>query len=263
MHAVPSPARGLLRLAAAALFVACGPGAKDAPPDSAAVTFAPASPPTLAVPATYTGRLPGADGPGIDHTLMLHVDSTFYLRTTFVDRPDGTSDDIGRWALGADGRTLTLFGGRDEPLRFELTSERTIRTLDASGTPITSALPRDLTRADTAIAFEPRLTMRGMYRYMADAATFAECRTGRTFPVAMEADNIALERGYAGSMPPNGPGGEPVLVELEGRLARRPPAEESQGGLRETLVPEKFVRAVPGATCASGSGVPGAARPPA
>ena len=38
--------------------------------------------------------------------------------------------------------------------------------------------------------------MSGMYSYLADAANFTECLTGARYPVAMEADNLALERAY-------------------------------------------------------------------
>ncbi len=37
------------------------------------------------------------------------------------------------------------------------------------------------------------MTLRGMYFYMADAATFTDCATGKRFMVA---NNAELERGY-------------------------------------------------------------------
>ena len=91
---------------------------------------------------------------------------------------------------------------------------------------------------------EPRLTLRGMFRYMADAGLFTECSTGQRWPVAQEADNATLEREYLKVR--TEPGG-PVLVSVDGRVAMRPKMEGV--GLQPTLVPERFVGAYPGETC--------------
>ena len=90
--------------------------------------------------------------------------------------------------------------------------------------------------------------MRGMYLYMADAAIFTECQTGRPFPVAMEGDNRALERAYL-EMRQNP--GEALLVTLEGRIVERMPMEGP--GPVATLLPEKFLGISPGDKCASSS----------
>lgn len=37
---------------------------------------------------------------------------------------------------------------------------------------------------------------RGAFRYVADAATFTECSSGKQWPVAMMADYPAVERNY-------------------------------------------------------------------
>jgi copper homeostasis protein (lipoprotein) len=86
--------------------------------------------------------------------------------------------------------------------------------------------------------------MRGIYRYLADAASFEGCLTGRRFPAAMEADSAALERAYLGAQ--TAPG-EPILVSLEGRIAERPVMEEDEKVL--SLVPERFISAWPGESC--------------
>jgi copper homeostasis protein (lipoprotein) len=88
--------------------------------------------------------------------------------------------------------------------------------------------------------------MRGMYRYMADAALFEECLTGRRFPVAMEADNVAFERAYREARVQ---AGEPALVSLEGRIAQRPAMEGETTVL--SLVPERFIGIWPAESCAS------------
>ncbi len=197
------------------------------------------------LPATFEGVLPCADCEGIRYHLDLFEDEAFFLRTAYLGRgDDAVFDDIGSWAVSSDGSRLALFGGREAPLLFRIVEPNTLRTLDIEGREIDSDLNDDLERASEFTPIEPRLAMRGMYRYMADAALFEECLTGKSLPVAMEADNIALERGYreSGVEP-----GQPVLVILEGRLARRP-AMESEGTVL-SLVPERFIGVWPGETC--------------
>ena len=88
------------------------------------------------------------------------------------------------------------------------------------------------------------LVMRGMYRYMADAALFTECRTGRSFPVALEGDNRTLERAY---LKVRKTPGEALLVTLEGRIVQRMPMEGP--GPVPTLLPEKFIGVSPEEQC--------------
>lgn len=89
----------------------------------------------------------------------------------------------------------------------------------------------------------------GTYSYMADAAVFTDCATGRRYPVAFEGDNIALQRAYAEVRPDPG---QPVFVVLDGRIEERPPMEGD--GTVPTLVVDRFGRFYPGETC----GQPGA-----
>lgn len=88
------------------------------------------------------------------------------------------------------------------------------------------------------------LVMRGMYMYMADAALFTECSTGRRVPVAMEGDNRALENAYLKAR--QNPG-EALLVTLVGRIVERMPMEGP--GPVATLLPEKFLGVYPGEKC--------------
>jgi len=85
-----------------------------------------------------------------------------------------------------------------------------------------------------------------MYRYMADAALFEECLSGRRFPVAMEADHATLERAYLETQ--DRPG-EPLLVSLQGLIAQRPAVDGD--GTVPTLVPERLIGVWPGETCGS------------
>ncbi|MDX2438275.1 MAG: META domain-containing protein [Acidobacteriota bacterium] len=197
------------------------------------------------LPASFEGELPCADCPGIFYHLDLFEDRVFFLRTTYDGRGTGAiRDHIGSWVVvGEDGR-LALFGGTKAPLFFRVIDSDTLRKLDVEGRNIESSLNYDLRRKNSAEPIEIRLRMRGMYSYMADAALFQECLSGRRFQVAMEADNIALERAYleAKRQP-----GEALMVSLLGRIAERPTMEGDSTVL--TVVPEQFIGVWPGETC--------------
>ena len=78
--------------------------------------------------------------------------------------------------------------------------------------------------------------MQGLYRYMADAASFVDCQTGKRVPVAQEGDNAALQSAYgaARSAP-----GAPVLATVEGRVLPRPKMDGV--GEEPTLIVDRFV----------------------
>ena len=199
------------------------------------------------LPATYTGVLPCADCEGIRYTLNLWEDNVFFLRMTYLGKGHGEGDsfdDIGVWTLSADKATLVFRDGREAPVMFAVKSAERLSKLDLEGKEIVSQLNYDLVRKGRFEWFEPHLLMRGIYMYMADAGLFTECLTGRKLPVAQEGDNAALERGYlkVRTQP-----GEPLLVNLEGRMAMRPKMEGP--GEQETLVVDRFIKVWPGETC--------------
>jgi heat shock protein HslJ len=206
---------------------------------------APAAAPFAPLPATYTGVLPCADCPGIRYQINLLPEDVFHLRMTYLERPAASDlDDIGTWLLSSDGNTLILAGGHEGQENFAITGPQSLRKLDLEGDPIESSLPYNLDRATEFTPFEPRLTMSGMYSYLADAAGFTECLTGARYPVAMEADNLALERAYLAA--PHDPGA-PMKVSLEGCLTARPKIDGE--GTQSTLVVERFIGIWPDETC--------------
>jgi copper homeostasis protein (lipoprotein) len=196
------------------------------------------------LPASFTGTLPCADCEGIDYRLDLFEDRAFFLRTIYRGRSPGEFDDVGSFDWSSDGRALIAQGGREAPLRFSIESADEIRLLDLSGQPVDSKLDYSLRRAAAPAPLEPRLNLRGLYRYMADAGLFDECSTGRRLPVAMEADNAALERAYLEQRPEPF---APVMALVEGRIAMRMPMEGP--GPVPMLVPERFLRLSPGESC--------------
>lgn len=219
-----------------------GPGASS--PAAGAGDAAAGPPAGIALPASFTGMLPCADCEGIDYRLDLFADRSFYLRMTYRGRAPGEFDDIGSFDWSSDRRALVAQGGREAPLRLAVVSAEELRLLDLSGQPIESSLDYSLRRTTGLPPLEPRLNLRGMYRYMADAASFEECSTGRRMPVATEADNIALERAY---LAVRAEPGAPVMALVEGRIAQRMPMEGP--GPVATLVPERFLRMAPGESC--------------
>jgi len=80
--------------------------------------------------------------------------------------------------------------------------------------------------------------------YFADAATFLECMTGRSYPIAMEGDYLALERAYGAAADPPG---SPLYVTLEGVLADRPRMEGE--GTEQAVVVHRFINVWPGQRC--------------
>lgn len=83
----------------------------------------------------------------------------------------------------------------------------------------------------------------GEFTYFADAATFSECGSDETYPVAMEGGYLEAERGYleAREEPM-----KPTMVVLDGEFAER---EGIEGGEREMLVIERIAGFVPGLSC--------------
>ncbi len=197
------------------------------------------------LPATFVGVLPCADCEGIDYHLDIMPDGSYALRNRYLGKDvDRAWDDIGSWALSSDGITLALKGGREAPVYFSIEDPQTLRKLDLMGRPIESELDYDLRRRAAFEPVEPRVTMQGMFRYMADAASFEECTTGRRLPVAMEGGYLDLERAYLAA---KGEPGRPVMALVEGAIALRPPMEGPSPV--PTLVVGKFLRLEPGSTC--------------
>jgi len=212
---------------------------------SPAAPVAPLPPALQQLPASYAGDLPCADCQGIRYRLNLFPDGAFYLGMTYLGKGDGASfDDIGRWMPSSNQKVLVLMGGREASTLFRIIDATTLRKLDVEGRDIESTLNYAITRTGSFGRLEPKLPMRGMFRYMADAGTFTECSTGQRWPVAHEADNATLEREYGKVR--KDPGG-PVLVSVEGRVAMRPRMEGP--GLQPSLVPERFAGAFPGESC--------------
>ena len=200
------------------------------------------------LPALYEGVLPCADCAGIRYSLDVRRDRVYFLRMTYLGKGAGEGDsfyDIGAWSMSPDASKVILRGSGEAPLIFSIENPETLLKLDAAGNPIQSTANHELKRNASYKPLEPRVMMRGVYTYMADAGLFRECLTQLKFPVAQTADNAALERAYSAAR--QQPGQE-VLVKVDGRIAMQPRMEGS--GTQPALVVEKFIAVMPGETCA-------------
>jgi len=195
------------------------------------------------LPAAFAGVLPCADCPGIEHHLDLFPDRVYYLRRVYQSKRNGQFDEIGAWEVLAGGRTLVLHGEREESPRFAIRDTKTITLLDFEGRPIVSTANHDLVRGETFAPIEPRLAMRGRFRYLADAAIFEECMTRRKLPVLTQGDYLAVEKTYTRTRREPG---EPILATLQGRIVERAGME---GPPRPSLLVERFGGLWPGETC--------------
>jgi copper homeostasis protein (lipoprotein) len=90
----------------------------------------------------------------------------------------------------------------------------------------------------------PGMELEGMFRYMADAALFRDCRNNKSYPVSMEGGYIELERAYLNSGIE--PGSE-VMVKLRGRLLERPAMEGNNNKVK--LIVDKLHKLLPDEAC--------------
>lgn len=199
--------------------------------------------PGLRLPATFRGDLPCADCPAIRHHLDLWPDQVFHLRRAYVGR-DLVTAEIGRWHADPVRDAVVLVTGEDAPLRFAVEGAERLRLLDRDGNRIESTLPYDLSGDGTLSPADIALALDGTMTYMADAARFTTCRTGRSYPIVMEGAYLDLERAYSAAAPQPG---APVLVAIEGAIAARPRMEGA--GLAPAVSVTRFVGAWPDRAC--------------
>ena len=236
MHAsTDGRASGLLPTLAASVFLA---GCQSAPAREAPPT------PELQLPASFTGTLPCRDCDGVRAQLDLWPDGVFHLSRAGEGAPD-REDDLGRWRRDPGRPVILLYGGREMPLQFEVVDARALRALDLHGQPAGNDGRYDLANTGQLQPTDLSRGLHGMFTYMADAATFEECLTGRRYPVAMEGDYLALERAYL-ALPDRTPGA-PVMASFDGDITQRPPMEGP--GPVPTVVVRRFVGLWPGQTC--------------
>ena len=110
------------------------------------------------------------------------------------------------------------------------------------GNPIESKLNYTLEPVNASLPTTP-MAMRGMYFYMADAATFTDCATGQRVAVA---NNAQLERDYAAAQ---GSDSKPILLVVDGHFTVEP--NPDTGAMVKTLATDKAGKFTPGKDCSS------------
>lgn len=159
---------------------------------------------------SWRGVLPCADCEGIETSLFLEKDGTWVMNERYqgVSLEPSSFASYGTWARTAD--KLVLTDSKGEKSYYRAKGDK-LEMLDRDGNPIESTLNYTLESVKASLPITP-MAMRGMYFYMADAATFTDCATGKRVAVA---NNAQLERDYAAA---RGTDTRPVLLVVEGHF---------------------------------------------
>ncbi|GHG71906.1 hypothetical protein GCM10010919_23760 [Alishewanella longhuensis] len=185
---------------------------------------------------TFEGVLPCADCPGINYHINLYRDGRFEARQEYLER--GQVQLItGSWLL--DKRTLHLVNQQSTLPVFHFRSNRQLVMTDLSGKPILSSDAYQLNRQDSVRKIDQRQPMLGMYQLRNNQATFIQCQSGESLPVANTQNHLPMMRLYQQDPRFNN---KAVITTLVGRKAA------DQNGI-DTLYVDKFEQFWPNATC--------------
>ena len=188
---------------------------------------------------SWRGVLPCADCEGIDTSLFLEKDGTWVMNEHYqgARREPSSFASYGTWERTAD--KLVLTNSKGEKSYFRAKGDK-LEMLDRNGSPIQSPLNYTLEPVKASLPTTP-MAMRGMYFYMADAATFTDCATGKRVAVA---NNAQLERDYAAA---RGTDTRPVLLVVEGHFTLE--ANPDTGEMMKTLMTDQAGKFIPGKDC--------------
>jgi len=189
---------------------------------------------------SWRGILPCADCEGIETSLFLEKDGTWVMNQHYQGAKAPSSfASYGSWARTADKLVLTDTQGEKHYFRAK---GEGLEMLDREGNPIESQFNYTLAPVNAALPSTP-MAMRGMYFYMADAATFTDCATGKKVSVA---NNAQLERDYAAA---RGNDTKPVLLTVNGHFTLE--ANPDSGEKVKMLVPDRDARFEADKNCGS------------
>lgn len=212
--------------------------------DSDSETAVTPMPATLA--GVYAGRLPCSNCAAIEATLWLRPDGRFFIRqrleddaadsapTTKAPQGPSTTYALGRWQWDEVAAEAVLRGaGPDRRLKVRDEDHLVLR----AASPVEHALARDVTEP----RFEDRVTLDGESAVSENGATFMECLTGLTLPVADAGAYRELRRQHRRM----NPRGKVALTTIEGHLV----AVGEGSATTERLVVDRFVTMKPGQGC--------------
>jgi copper homeostasis protein (lipoprotein) len=200
------------------------------------------------LPATFAGKLPCPDCPGIRVSLTLWPDSSFYLQRV---RLAGSEDDeqvevqIGAWAWPGDGRLEMRADGPQPGYRVDAASSR-LFPLDAGGQVDPANGRAFLLHGRDLEPLEPRLEIMGMMDRQEGVFHLTECLGGRRFQVIPGGDSPALEQAWDAAAPGEG---AQMLATLSVRLGQSPLGE---GGRQAVLYIDDFLGLVADEDCPGG-----------
>ncbi|KAA1049792.1 envelope stress response activation lipoprotein NlpE [Pseudocitrobacter sp. 73] len=188
---------------------------------------------------SWRGILPCADCEGIETSLFLAKDGTWVMNERYqgVTKEPSSFASYGTWARTAG--KLVLTDSKGEKSWYRVKGDN-LEMLDQEGNPIESTLNYTLAPVKACLPTTP-MAMRGMYFYMADAAIFTDCATGKKMAVA---SNAQLERDYAVA---RGTETKPVLLVVEGHFTLE--ANPDTGEMVKTLQPDSNTKFIPGKDC--------------
>ena len=171
------------------------------------------------MPQSWRGVLPCADCEGIETSLFLEKDGTWVMNERYLGAREEPSSfaSYGTWARTADKLVLTDSKGEKSYYRAKGDA---LEMLDREGNPIES-----------------------QFNYMADAATFTDCATGKRFMVA---NNAELERSYLAA---RGHSEKPVLLSVEGHFTLE--GNPDTGAPTKVLAPDTAGKFYPNQDCSS------------
>jgi copper homeostasis protein (lipoprotein) len=222
------------------------------PPPASKAAATPMKAPAFPYAVTYGGDIPCADCAFIHMTLTLFPDGTFRLRREYHGAAAAAAGreafvDLGRRGAAppADESLLVLQGSEGTPLHLKALQPDRLRLLGPEGRDIASPFNHDLTLQPSVDLIPGPMRLRGLYTYMADAAVFEECVTGKKYPVLPVGAGGALQSAYLAAK--HAPG-KPVLMQIEGQFVERAP--EPGQPVREHLIVERPGAVGPGSICA-------------
>lgn len=188
---------------------------------------------------SWRGVLPCADCEGIETSLFLEKDGTWIMNERYqgVRSEPSSFASYGVWARTAD--TLVLTDSKGEKAYYRAKGDK-LEMMDREGKPIVSTLNYILEPVKASLPLTP-MPMRGMYFYMADAAIFTDCASGKRVSVA---HNAQLERAYSAV---KGSDMKPVLLVADGHftLEENPDTGENV----KTLFVDKNAKFIPDKDC--------------
>lgn len=187
---------------------------------------------------SYRGVLPCADCEGIDTSLFLDASGTWIMNQAYQGR-EATYAAYGTWARTADRLILTDSEGEKT---YFLPKDDSLVMLDAGGRPIPSSLNYTLKAVQLDLPVTP-MSMTGEYTYLADAAVFKACNSGKIYPVA---ENAALQNAYLTARGKS-QSIEPVLLQFKAHFARQP--QPDSGRQQYVLVADDAFTFTPGKSC--------------